>query len=525
MTGLREDGTFYARWFMPYGKGARIVLENRGNKERSVGLTVRTAALSDDLSAYARFGAEWNKLEDRRKGDSRWPDSRYFKAEGSGRYVGVSMHVYQIAQQIWWGEGDEKFFVDGEKTPSWFGTGSEDYFGYAWCQATPFNEPYHGQPLCEGARGTEQVQDAGNKVNYRYHITDSVPFQTSFDANMEKYFDDRFVKMAATTFFYLDPAASASHQVNRFTAGERDFNQIPAQQPALSNEGEDLSPYIRSATGGNAVIQDMGYAATPDRKWSGDAQLWWKCGQEGGELSFTIHAPAAGDYDLSLRLTAAGDYGKLAVCMDGEPLEREADCYAADLSIIEADMGRVRLTAGEHVVTLRCTGKNSASAGYFIGLDRLDLQPVDVPLEGIELDAEALELEIGRGGQLTAALTPEYATDPVLVWKSENEKIVAVDQNGKLTARGVGTAVVTVSSADNPAVKAVCTVTVYRKGDLNADGAITVTDVMACCKVLARKSAGRQPSRDEVLRGDLTGEGGVTITDVMAICKLLAAKA
>ena len=60
---------------------------------------------------------------------------------------------------------------------------------------------------------------------------------------------------------------------------------------------------------------------------------------------------------------------------------------------------------------------------------------------------------------------------------------------------------------------------------MNADGAITVTDVMACCKVLARKSAGRQPSRDEVLRGDLTGEGGVTITDVMAICKLLAAKA
>lgn len=32
----------------------------------------------------------------------------------------------------WWGEGDEKFFVDGEKFPSSFGTGSEDYIGYAW---------------------------------------------------------------------------------------------------------------------------------------------------------------------------------------------------------------------------------------------------------------------------------------------------------------------------------------------------------------------------------------------------------
>lgn len=32
----------------------------------------------------------------------------------------------------WWGEGDEKLFVDGEKFPSTFGTGSEDYVGYAW---------------------------------------------------------------------------------------------------------------------------------------------------------------------------------------------------------------------------------------------------------------------------------------------------------------------------------------------------------------------------------------------------------
>ena len=37
----------------------------------------------------------------------------------------------------WWGEGDEKFFVDGEKFPSTFGTGSEDYFGYAWCHPGP----------------------------------------------------------------------------------------------------------------------------------------------------------------------------------------------------------------------------------------------------------------------------------------------------------------------------------------------------------------------------------------------------
>ena len=43
----------------------------------------------------------------------------------------------------WWGEGDEKFFVDGEKFPSTFGTGSEDYFGYAWGNPHLFQKPYH----------------------------------------------------------------------------------------------------------------------------------------------------------------------------------------------------------------------------------------------------------------------------------------------------------------------------------------------------------------------------------------------
>ena len=48
----------------------------------------------------------------------------------------------------WWGEGDEKFFVDGEKFPSTFGTGSEDYFGYAWGDCTLFQHAYHDQTVC-----------------------------------------------------------------------------------------------------------------------------------------------------------------------------------------------------------------------------------------------------------------------------------------------------------------------------------------------------------------------------------------
>ena len=57
--------------------------------------------------------------------------------QGRGRFVGVELHVWN-PKGGWWGEGDEKFYIDGEKFPSTFGTGSEDYFGYAWCNPTPF---------------------------------------------------------------------------------------------------------------------------------------------------------------------------------------------------------------------------------------------------------------------------------------------------------------------------------------------------------------------------------------------------
>ena len=48
---------------------------------------------------------------------------------------------------------------------------------------------------------------------------------------------------------------------------------------------------------------------------------------------------------------------------------------------------------------------------------------------------------------------------------------------------------------------------------------------MEACKVLARKSAGKEPMEDEMLRGNLDGDNAFTINDVMEICKILARKA
>ena len=53
------------------------------------------------------------------------------ETEGKGHYVGTVMAV-RTRSPAWFGEGDEKIYIDGEKKPSIWGTGTEDYFLSAW---------------------------------------------------------------------------------------------------------------------------------------------------------------------------------------------------------------------------------------------------------------------------------------------------------------------------------------------------------------------------------------------------------
>lgn len=75
------------------------------------------------------------------------------------------------------------------------------------------------------------------------------------------------------------------------------------------------------------------------------------------------------------------------------------------------------------------------------------------------------------------------------------------------------------------AIDALKPVSAILPGDLDKSGSVDIQDVMEACKVLARKSAGRVPTADEMARGNLDGDDAFTIGDVMEICKILARKA
>lgn len=72
-----------------------------------------------------------------------------------------------------------------------------------------------------------------------------------------------------------------------------------------------------------------------------------------------------------------------------------------------------------------------------------------VEIEKISIEAEKETLtKLGESTELKVKIEPENADAQKLIWKSENEMIAAVDENGKVTAIGNGTAIITVTTED-----------------------------------------------------------------------------
>ena len=128
----------------------------------------------------------------------------WMEANGRGHFVGVTMSVIENADG-WWGEGDDMFFIDGEKLPSINGTGTEDYFLGAWdFGGKPFSYGLFGAPVV----GPEK-KDSKWSV-YRFHLDSPIPFTKSLRATIEHgHADDRADDFYSVAYWYqLEPHAA-----------------------------------------------------------------------------------------------------------------------------------------------------------------------------------------------------------------------------------------------------------------------------------------------------------------------------
>jgi hypothetical protein len=369
-SGLKEDGTWYSYWYMPFAQAARVQIENDGDRAVALAAEVVHAPLDAPASSLLRFHAKWHR--DLPSNPDRPIDWTMLTTEGCGRFVGTQLHIWSPCNG-WWGEGDEKFFVDGEKFPSTFGTGSEDYFGYAWGRLDVFSRPFHAQTVNEDCHG--HVSDC------RWHIADNVPFQTSFEGDIEKYFpDNRPALYAVTTFWYLGPG------------GRDPFGEVPVDQrvgywlaPVVYHEPQSIEGEAMPVVGQPAHpphIEDMSEATKAianragDRNWGANAQLLWPAQAPGEELALGFDIREAGNYHLMAHVTHGPGYGVVEIGIDGGTWSKPIDLYGE--KVVPDGYGwnhPIQLAAGRHLLCVRLMGKNAASKGCAFGLDYLKIMP------------------------------------------------------------------------------------------------------------------------------------------------------
>ncbi|RLD36936.1 MAG: DUF2961 domain-containing protein, partial [Bacteroidetes bacterium] len=136
-TEVDENGQMEATWLMPFKKSANISIINYGSQDVEVALDVYTSEYKWKRSSMY-FGVSWHELNgvntasNQNLDNDEWHyDLNFIDLKGEGVYAGDAITVFNTVN-IWWGEGDEKIFVDGEDFPSSIGTGPEDYYGSAW---------------------------------------------------------------------------------------------------------------------------------------------------------------------------------------------------------------------------------------------------------------------------------------------------------------------------------------------------------------------------------------------------------
>ena len=99
---------------------------------------------------------------------------------GKGRYLGTNISVIdnKIYESAWWGEGEVKMYLDGDKDlPTIVGTGTEDYISTAWGQGV-FQNRYSGCLVGDTARR--------HWAFYRYHIPDQAFFGESCKVTIQQ---------------------------------------------------------------------------------------------------------------------------------------------------------------------------------------------------------------------------------------------------------------------------------------------------------------------------------------------------
>ncbi|MBN2206642.1 MAG: DUF2961 domain-containing protein, partial [Candidatus Aminicenantes bacterium] len=362
-------------WFMPFRTSARITVTNEG------AATIPAFYYYIDYRLLPSLPADTPTFHAQYRQETPCASGRNYlilEAAGRGHYVGCSLSVLQRAMG-WWGEGDDRIFVDGESAPSLHGTGSEDYFSDAWGMREGQNL-FYGCPLQE-----EDFQAGAKATVHRFHIPDPVPFTKSIRVEIEHgHANDRADNYSSVAFWYqaephkpFPPMAPVSDRLSFAFEPPEDF-----VAPAWTEVERDAEPErtVFADETRRIRFEAARLTRTLSSLYAPDGArvpfLATEGGAPGAKARFTFPLRVAERYDLDLyfltgpsmgRVRAAGlDSAGTATALPDVVL----DGYAPDKNLARLSLKDVSFRKGTNAIDLEVVGKADASAGMdmaFVG--------------------------------------------------------------------------------------------------------------------------------------------------------------
>ncbi|MDP2338760.1 MAG: DUF2961 domain-containing protein [Bacteroidota bacterium] len=341
-------------WRMPFKKHAKITLTNE---------------LSEFGPVEFYYYVDWEKV------DSLPEDVLYFHARyhqqtpakpgdhvilntiGRGNYIGTVYSVLQVVNG-WFGEGDDRFYIDGENIPSIQGTGTEDYFGDAW-GFREFAGPFQGVSFYEGPL-------AGDRVTaYRWHIPDPIRFKKSIKFSIEHR--GSVVDMQGNTL-------SNSNERADWISSVAFWYQTPIvfSDAGIPSANERIPPYqIKLAS-------NLRMKATPDKIRKETAVIHFEPETPDGEIEFDFDVKESGRYKLSAVLVDDIFGSRYQPLVDDRPAGPILDLVSKGSDWTEYSFGVFKLEQGNHKFKLRGKGASpnrspSLPEKFSIGISSLIL--------------------------------------------------------------------------------------------------------------------------------------------------------
>ncbi|MGC9035331.1 MAG: glycoside hydrolase family 172 protein [Verrucomicrobiia bacterium] len=359
-----EDGDSYnCFWRMPFKKSAKIQIVNQSDKPISLLYYnidwIKLKSLPKDTPYfYARYRQEYPAQNGK--------DYVVLETEGRGHYVGTVLAV-RTRSPAWFGEGDEKIYIDGEKIPSIWGTGTEDYFLSAW-GLKKASTPYSGVPYFDqwGIVG-------GHTSAYRWHINDPIVFTKSIKVTFEHYgwiSPDENPDYKSTS--WNEREDDISSVAFWYQIGKPKFNEpVPdAKQRRLPNIDKIIvyaKDYLDNHGSGNAVAQRLDFYNLPQLLYRPQTpQNAWI------EIPFSVQKKEP--LRLLINATTSYDFGKYQAYLNGIKIGDVMDFYSDSIQNREFHLLDFWPDPGKYTLKLECVGKNSRSEGYYLGIESIRLR-------------------------------------------------------------------------------------------------------------------------------------------------------